>query len=181
MGEDIEEAQELAMDATRGADDARQEGVGDTRPRGVGLPVATHLCRRRRLEELVGLGIPERPVEADIGHVIAAELVDEGNINDEVGVSVPEGALDDQVTLSCLAILFLHSQDVAPFRRKAGPVAEGFNRIEDSFVSGLGAASVLLAGVHMIPILVNEVTATSADSPLLPEGSKRLVALIQAA
>ena len=82
VGEDVEEAQELAMDLTRGADDARQECVGDTRPRGVGLPVATHLCRRRRLEDFVGLGIPERPVEADIGHVIAAELVDEGNIND---------------------------------------------------------------------------------------------------
>ena len=26
VGEDVEEAQELAMDATRGADDARQEG-----------------------------------------------------------------------------------------------------------------------------------------------------------
>ena len=32
VGEDVEEAQELAMDPTRGADDARQEGVGDTRP-----------------------------------------------------------------------------------------------------------------------------------------------------
>ena len=73
------------MDATRGADDARQECVGDTLPRGVGLPVATHLCPRRRLEELAWLGIPERPVEADIGHVITAEFVDEGNIKDEVG------------------------------------------------------------------------------------------------
>ena len=32
VGEEVEEAQELAMDPTRGADDARQEGVGDTRP-----------------------------------------------------------------------------------------------------------------------------------------------------
>ena len=38
VGEDVEEAQEFAMDPTRGADDARQEGVGDTRPGGVGLP-----------------------------------------------------------------------------------------------------------------------------------------------
>ena len=29
VGEDVEEAQELAMDATRGADDAWQEGVGE--------------------------------------------------------------------------------------------------------------------------------------------------------
>ena len=86
VGEDVEEAQELAMDPTRGADDARQEGVGDTRPRGVGLPVAVHLGARGGLEELVGLGIPESSVEAYIGHVIAAKLVNEGNINDEVGV-----------------------------------------------------------------------------------------------
>ena len=59
VGEDVEEAQELAMDATRGADDARQEGVGDTWPRGVSLPVATHLCASCCLEELVWLGIPE--------------------------------------------------------------------------------------------------------------------------
>ena len=56
VGEDVEEAQELAMDATRGADNARQEGVGDTRPRGVGLRVAVHLGPRCGLEELVVLG-----------------------------------------------------------------------------------------------------------------------------
>ena len=61
------------------------------------------LCPRRRLEELIWLGIPERPV---IGHVIAAEFVDECHINDEVGISADVGALDDQVTLSGLAILF---------------------------------------------------------------------------
>ena len=85
VGEDVEEAQELAMDPTRCADDARQEGVGDTRPGGVGLPVALHLGARCGLEELVGLGMPESTVETDIGHVIAAKLVNEGNINDEVG------------------------------------------------------------------------------------------------
>ena len=135
VGEDVEEAQELAMDPPRGADDARQEGVGDPRPRGVGLPVAVHLGARCSLEELVGLGMPESSVEADIGHVIAAELVDEGNINDQVGVSADVGALDDQVTLSGLAILFLHGRDVAPFCRPASLVAEGFDRVEDSFVS----------------------------------------------
>ena len=34
VGEEVEETQELAVDPTRGADDTRQEGVGDTRPRG---------------------------------------------------------------------------------------------------------------------------------------------------
>ena len=40
VGEDVEEAQELAVDAPGGAHHARQEVVGNTRPRGVGLPVA---------------------------------------------------------------------------------------------------------------------------------------------
>ena len=47
MGEDVEEAQELAMDATRGADDARR-----LRPRGVaqidgGLYLETALRKAR--------------------------------------------------------------------------------------------------------------------------------------
>ena len=53
--------------------------------------------------------------------------------------------------LSGFTILFLHGRDVAPFRREAGLVAEDFDRIEDGLVSRLGAASVFLAGVHMIP------------------------------
>ena len=64
VGEDVEEAQELAVDAAGGTHHARQKGVGDTRPRGVSLPVATHLRPRCCLEELVWLGMPERPVEA---------------------------------------------------------------------------------------------------------------------
>ena len=61
--------------------------------------------------------MPELPVEADIDHVVAAELVDEGNIDDEVGIASDVGALDDQVALSVLAILFLDGRDVAPFGR----------------------------------------------------------------
>ena len=135
MGEDVEEAQELAVDAPGGAHHARQEGVGNTRPRGVGLPVAMHLCPGCRLEELVWLGVTELPVEADVDHVVAAKLVDECDIDDEVGIASDVGALDDQVTLPGLAILFLHGRDVAPFGRQAGLVAEGFHRIENGFVS----------------------------------------------
>ena len=73
MGEDVEEAQELAVDAPGNAHYARQEGEGNTGPRGVGLPVTTHLGPRCRLEELVWLGVPELPVEADVDHVVAAK------------------------------------------------------------------------------------------------------------
>jgi hypothetical protein len=40
--------------------------------------------------------------------VVATKLVDECNIYDEVGVASDVGALDDQITLSGLTILFLH-------------------------------------------------------------------------
>ena len=111
--------------------------------------------------------MPESSVETDIGQVIAAKLVNEGNINDEVGVSADVGALDEQITLSGLTILFLHGRDVAPFRREAGLVAEDLDRVEHGLVSRLGAASVFLAGVHMIPILVYDVTTAGAHSLLL--------------
>ena len=49
--------------------------------------------------------------------MVAVKFVDEGNVHDEVGISSDVGALDDQVALSGLAILFLHGRDVAPFGR----------------------------------------------------------------
>ena len=61
------------MDAPGSAHDTRQERVSNAGPRGVGLPVTTHLGPRCRLEERVWLGMPELPVEADIDHVVAAE------------------------------------------------------------------------------------------------------------
>ena len=38
VGEDVEEAQELAVDAAGGTHHARQKGVGNTCLRGIGLP-----------------------------------------------------------------------------------------------------------------------------------------------
>ena len=50
------------MDATRGADDARQEGVGDTRPSGVGLPVEVHLGRAAASRSLSGWACLSAPL-----------------------------------------------------------------------------------------------------------------------
>ena len=111
VGEDVEEAQELAVDATGGAQHARQEGVGDTRPRGVGHPVATQLCPRRRLEELVWLGAPLRLISA-------------------MWLPPPNPWMNAR-----------------PITRLASP--------------------------PMLAVLVDDVTGASADSPLLPERSKR--------
>ena len=61
VGEDVEEAQELAMDPTRGADDARQEGICDTHPRGVGLPVQCTLVRAAASRSLSGWAFLSAP------------------------------------------------------------------------------------------------------------------------
>ena len=45
VGEDMEEPQEFAVDPSRGAHHTRQEGVGDTPPRGVDLPVPSTCVR----------------------------------------------------------------------------------------------------------------------------------------
>ena len=52
----------------------------------------------------------------DSGHVVAAEFVDECNVDDEVGISSNVGTLDDQIPLSGHTILFHNGWDVAPFR-----------------------------------------------------------------
>ena len=39
------------------------------------------------LEERVWLGVPELPVEADVDHVVAVKLVDECDIDDDVGIA----------------------------------------------------------------------------------------------
>jgi hypothetical protein len=54
----------------------------------VTAPVAAHLGARGRLEELGGVGVAELPIAADVSHVVAAELVDERGIDDEVGFQV---------------------------------------------------------------------------------------------
>ena len=47
--------------------------------------------------------------------MVAVKFVDEGNVHDEVGISSDVGALNDQVTLAGLTILFHDGGDVAPF------------------------------------------------------------------
>ena len=88
--------------------------------------------------------------------MVAAELVDERNIDDEVGISSDVGALDGQVAMSGLTIPFHDGRDVASFRQQSSLVAEGFQRVKHDFVGGLGAASVLVAEVHMVDVHVDD-------------------------
>ena len=42
----------------------------------------------------------------------------------------------------------------------------GFQRVEDDFAGCLGDTSVLFVGVHMVAVLVDDVTAASTDPPV---------------
>ena len=78
VGKDVEEAQKLPVNPTRGRHDAGQEGVGSARPVGIAIAIPRHLGARRGLEELVDVGVEQLPVAAhvhDTRDVVAAELV----------------------------------------------------------------------------------------------------------
>jgi hypothetical protein len=68
------------------------------------------------------------PIAADVSHVAAAELVVERDIEEEVGVAAVIDALEHQVALSSLPILFLDGRDVAPLRRDHSLAADGLHR-----------------------------------------------------
>ena len=72
MGDDVEEAQELAVKAPAGGDDARQEGVLES---GISGPVAVHLGASGALEDPGGLRVAEGPVSAHVSQMISAEFV----------------------------------------------------------------------------------------------------------
>ena len=50
---------------------------------------------RRGLEELVDIRVAQLPVAAHVREVVAAELVDEGNINHHMPTIIEVGVLDD--------------------------------------------------------------------------------------
>jgi hypothetical protein len=78
VGKDVEEAQELPVNPTRGRHDTGQEGVSGARPVGIGSAIPCHRGARRGLEELVDIRGVQLPVAAhvhDTRDVVAAELV----------------------------------------------------------------------------------------------------------
>ena len=73
-------------------------------PRGVGLAVFVDLAAGRVFQSSVGINIAELAIAANIHHIIATELVDHRNVNDEVLVSPQVCVLDPYVPLSRGAI-----------------------------------------------------------------------------
>ena len=81
VGKDVEEAQELPVNPSRGGHDARQKGVGGARPGGICLAVTRHLDARSGLKELVDIGVAQLPVAGDVSAEVATELMGAGNVD----------------------------------------------------------------------------------------------------
>ena len=95
VGKDVEEAQELPVNPSRGGHDAGQKGVGGARPVGICLAVARHLGARSCLKELVDIRVAQLPVAGDVCADVATELVGAGNVDDQMSVTANVGILDE--------------------------------------------------------------------------------------
>ena len=88
MGDDVEEAQELAVEAPAGEDDAGQEGVFES---GISDPVAVHLGASGALEDPAGLRVAKGPVSAHVSQVISTEFVVDCDVENQVAVTRSTG------------------------------------------------------------------------------------------
>jgi len=108
VGDDVEEAQELAVEASDGGDYAGQEGVCES---GVAGPVAVHLGASGTLEDPAGLRFAKGPVSAHVSQMISTELVVNCDIEDQVAVAVEVDVLEHQVSPPHLAVALLDGGD----------------------------------------------------------------------
>ena len=96
----------------------------------------------------------------------AAELVRTDNVNNEIPKATEVGVLDDEVATTWLAVALatlLHRWNVAATGAQARVVANLLQRSQDGLVCVLPAARMLLAGVDVIPVHVNDVPIAWAD------------------
>ena len=95
VGKDVEEAQELPVNPTRGRNDTRQKSVGGALPVGICLAVPCPLGACRGLEELVDIRVAQLPVAAHVPEVVAADLMGAGNVDDQMPITTNVGILDE--------------------------------------------------------------------------------------
>jgi len=84
VGDDVEEAQELAVESPTGGDDAGQEGVFES---GISGPVAVHLGASGALEDPAWLRVAKRPVSANVSQVISAEFMVDCDVENQVAMA----------------------------------------------------------------------------------------------
>ena len=93
----------------------------------------------------------------------AAELVRTDDVNNEIPEATEVGVLDDEVAATGLAVALIHRWNVAATGAEARVVADLLQRSQDGLVCVLPAARMLLAGVDVIPVHVNDVPIAGAD------------------
>ena len=166
MGDDVEEAQELAVKAPAGGDDARHEGVLEISISG---PVAVDLGASCALEDPAGLRVAEGSISAHVSQMISAEFVVDCDVDDQVAAATEVDVLEHQVAPPHLAVALLDGGDVAPLRGDPSLPADFLNGVEDGLVGSFAAAGVLLAGMDVIAECVNDMAAAGADALLAPQ------------
>ena len=95
VGKDVEEAQELPVNPARGRHDAGQKGVSSARSVGIGVTIPRHLGARPRSRRAFDIRVAQLPVAAHVREVVAAGLVDVGNINHHIPTIIEVDILDD--------------------------------------------------------------------------------------
>ena len=170
MGDDVEEAQELAVKAPAGGYDARHEGVLESSISG---PVAVDLGASGALEEPAGLRVAEGSISAHVSQMISAEFVVDCDVDDQVAAAAEVDVLEHQVAPPHLAVALRDGGDVAPLRGDPSLPADFLYGVEDGLVGSFAAACVLLAGMDVIAECVNDVAAAGADTLLAPQLLKR--------
>jgi len=137
VGDDVEEAQELAVEAPAGGDDAGQEGVVDNSIAG---PVSVHLGASGALQDPAWLRVTKRPISTNVGQVIAAEFMVDCDVENQVAVTAEVDVLEHHISPPHLVVALLDGGDVAPLRDPSLP-ADGLNGVEDGLVGCFAAAS----------------------------------------
>ena len=94
--------------------------------------------------------------------MVAAELVHEGNVNDHMPIATEAVVLDDKIAATRLAVGLAHRGYVVVLRGQARVLTDLLQRIQDRLVGVLRAASVLLAGVDVITVRVDDVPIARA-------------------
>ena len=107
--------------------------------------------------------VSQLAVEAHVREVTAAELVRTDNVNNEIPEATEVGVLDDEVAATGLAVALIHRWNVAATGAEDRVVADLLQRSQDGLVCVLPAARMLLAGVDVIPVHVNDVPTAGAD------------------
>ena len=100
---------------------------------------------------------------AHVREMVAADLMRDDSVNNQMPMVTEVGVLDDKITATCLAVGLLHHRNIVAHGGQARIMADLPQRSQDRLVGVLHAASALLAGVDVIAELVDDAPITRAD------------------